>query len=279
MTGTAVRLPGDPCGPLMLCEGPETALSVWMALQERGAGGYETWANLGSIAKAPLEGVPIDRLIVVCRDDDRRDAQSRQSLRKKIKGWKREGRTVLQATPWPLSRGDKSDFNDLLKAEGGDAIRRRLDKALTHKPVPDDLPPEDAGFLLEEVIRTAFDTLGKPGARGEKAPFLVVRATLGLGKTEGALRAFCDALNKQHVIACFVPDHMLTEELKRRVEALFIERGIEKRVRIWRGRGRPDPADSSKNMCVNGEIAETARLAHLSVRDTVCEVSLSGRPV
>jgi hypothetical protein len=89
MADTAVRLPGDPNGPLMLCEGPETALSVWMALRERGGGGYETWANLGSIAKAPLDSVSLDRLIVVCRDDDRRDAQSRQSLRKKIKTWRR----------------------------------------------------------------------------------------------------------------------------------------------------------------------------------------------
>lgn len=80
MAGTAVRLPGDPDGPLMLCEGSETSLSVWMALRERGNGGYETWANLGSIAKAPLDSVPINRLIVVCRDDDPRDAPSRVNL-------------------------------------------------------------------------------------------------------------------------------------------------------------------------------------------------------
>jgi putative DNA primase/helicase len=54
----AVRLPGDDRA-LLLAEGPETALSCWWAT------GIATWSNLGAIARAPLDGVPLDRLIVV----------------------------------------------------------------------------------------------------------------------------------------------------------------------------------------------------------------------
>jgi putative DNA primase/helicase len=272
MTGTAVRLPGDPGAPLMLCEGPETALSVWMALRERGNGGYETWANLGSIAKAPLDSVPINRLVVVCRDDDPRDAQSRQSLQKKIREWRREGRTVYAITPWSRSRGDKTDFNDLLKAGGAEAIRRRFDKALTPEIWEDGQPPVEAGRQLGEAIRGAFNKLDKPRVRGERAPFLVVKATLGLGKTEAALRACGGAIRKGHVVGYFVPNHKLTEELQRRAEAIFAEMGIEKRVRIWRGREQPDPGNRSRKMCVNGEVVKAAQHARLDVRDTVCEI-------
>ena len=59
--GAAVRLPGRVEGPLLLAEGPETGLSVWCAT------GYETLISLGSMSKlAP----PLDRHIVICRDDD-----------------------------------------------------------------------------------------------------------------------------------------------------------------------------------------------------------------
>ena len=61
LAGAVVRLPGDPAGPLLLAEGPETGLSVWAAT------GHETWITLGSMAKAES---PIDRRVVIARDDD-----------------------------------------------------------------------------------------------------------------------------------------------------------------------------------------------------------------
>ena len=41
--GSALRLPGDASGPLVLAEGGETALSVWLST------GHETWAAFGAI--------------------------------------------------------------------------------------------------------------------------------------------------------------------------------------------------------------------------------------
>jgi phage/plasmid primase-like uncharacterized protein len=57
----SVRLPG--AQPVILCEGVETALSIWQAT------GRETWACLGisNIGRAP---VPDGAAVVIARDDD-----------------------------------------------------------------------------------------------------------------------------------------------------------------------------------------------------------------
>ena len=57
----AVRLPGRE--PLILCEGVETALSIWQAT------GQETWACLGisNIGRAP---VPENATVIIARDGD-----------------------------------------------------------------------------------------------------------------------------------------------------------------------------------------------------------------
>ena len=118
---TAVKFPGHATGgPLLLAEGPETAASCWCATD------FETWATLGSISSAPLERVGVERLVIVCADDDPQNAPSNKSLNKAILRWRKEGRTVLKVKPWRLTRGDKSDFNDLLMAEGRDAVRGQI---------------------------------------------------------------------------------------------------------------------------------------------------------
>jgi len=269
MRDTAVRFAGNAGGPLLLCEGPETALSVWMAFRDRD---MEVWSNLGSIAKAPLEGVPVGRLVVVCRDDDPRNAPSRQALRKKIQEWRQQGRNVLETTPWSRSRGDKSDFNDVLKAGGADAIQARFDEALIPQATPKGPATAAARRDLDEAIQSAFLEMRKPRVAGDAASFLVIRAALGLGKTEAALHACGDAIRTGESVAYFAPNHKLAEELRARAERSFAAMGVDARVRVWRGRDQPDPTDTSKKMCVNGAAAEAARLARLDVGGTVCKV-------
>ena len=60
----AVRFPGDTNKPLLLAEGPENALSVWLPMA------WETWSMVGGIGRAPVYDVPLSRTIVVCRDDE-----------------------------------------------------------------------------------------------------------------------------------------------------------------------------------------------------------------
>ena len=69
----AVRLPGGRDTPLMVSEGPETALSVWAA-----APACEVWIALGSMSSLRL---PRGREMVVCADDDARHGGPAKELR------------------------------------------------------------------------------------------------------------------------------------------------------------------------------------------------------
>ena len=140
LAGAAVRWPGvGDDGPLLLVEGGETAASVWHAT------GFETWANLGSISKAPLDDVPLWRVIIICADDDPRNAPANRPRDQAIRRWRAEGRRVLLIKPWRLSRGDKSDFNDLLLSEGVEAVRACVMAALEpmEAPAPANPQPRD----------------------------------------------------------------------------------------------------------------------------------------
>jgi putative DNA primase/helicase len=125
MTAAAIRLPGDARKPLVLAEGPETALSTWQAL------GWETWAACGSVARHDLGHVPLDRPIVVCADDDQPDSRAAIALAEAVGRWREEGRAVFVAYPWATRRYDKSDFNDALQADGEAAVRWRIWEVLT----------------------------------------------------------------------------------------------------------------------------------------------------
>jgi predicted P-loop ATPase len=113
---SAVRLPGQP--PLILCEGVETALSLWQAT------GNETWAclGLGNIARAP---VPEGATVIVARDGDRPGTKADTTLRQVVRSLRKRGCKVSVAAP-PTDK----DFNDVL-IEGGDrTVRAILDAAI-----------------------------------------------------------------------------------------------------------------------------------------------------
>ena len=105
----AVRLPGT--APVVLCEGVETALSVWQAT------GQETWACLGisNLARAPLpDGAPV----IVARDGDEPNSKADQQLRQAVTLLRARGHDVTVAEPPP-----GQDFNDVLQSDGEDAVR------------------------------------------------------------------------------------------------------------------------------------------------------------
>jgi predicted P-loop ATPase len=105
----AVRLPGT--APVVLCEGVETALSVWQAT------GQESWACLGisNMARAPLpDGVPV----IVARDGDAPNSKADQQLRQAVTVLRARGHEMTVAEPPP-----GQDFNDVLQSDGEDAVR------------------------------------------------------------------------------------------------------------------------------------------------------------
>ena len=105
----AVRLPGNP--PLILCEGVETALSLWQAT------GQEVWACLGvaNIGKAP---VPPKVEVIVARDGDPPGSPADRQIRGAVTVLQRRGHAVRVAEP-----PEGTDFNDLLQTGGEAAIR------------------------------------------------------------------------------------------------------------------------------------------------------------
>lgn len=105
----AVRFPGT--APVVLCEGVETALSVWQAT------GQESWACLGisNIARAPLpDGAPV----IIARDGDEPNSKADQQLRQAVTLLRARGHEVTVAEPPP-----GQDFNDVLQSDGEDAVR------------------------------------------------------------------------------------------------------------------------------------------------------------
>ena len=143
--GAAVRLPGPAAGPLLLCEGPETGLSAWLAT------GHETWVALGQLAKLTP---PCGRVIVLCRDDDRKPKPGHKGPtaedrhRKLTAELRSRGLQVVTALPWTDRQFDGSDFNDLLILHGAEAVAARINTA-----IPPDLPPEyePATHTLDEA--------------------------------------------------------------------------------------------------------------------------------
>lgn len=96
----SVRLPGT--APVILCEGVETALSIWQAT------GRETWACLGisNIGRAP---VPKDAAVVIARDGDPPGSKAERQVGTASAKLFQQGHAVWIATP-PQGK----DFNDVL---------------------------------------------------------------------------------------------------------------------------------------------------------------------
>ncbi len=124
--GAVVRLPGNAAGPLLLAEGPETALSAWSST------GYECWIALGGISGVDL---PLGRRIVAISDDnpparDAKQGAAARALNKATAAWRQAGVDLVVATPWEARRRDKSDMADVILASGVQGVRERIQAAL-----------------------------------------------------------------------------------------------------------------------------------------------------
>ena len=147
--GGAVRFGSEgSSGPLIVAEGVETALSLWVAT------GYETWAVLGVVANVDLTDVALERSVVLCPDDDPRNGQTSKSLRAAILGWRQEGRKVVHATPFRTLLRDKADMNDAHQRNGAQYVRARVEAALA---ASDDL----AGGTPQRPVGQSTDVLGQ----------------------------------------------------------------------------------------------------------------------
>jgi hypothetical protein len=118
--GAFVRIPGPADKPLLVAEGLETSFSLWRATE------YETLACLGGI-KHPGAGVA-GRHLIICQDDDNPEKDAK--LLAMAREWVAPGVRVSIATPWQERRHDRSDFNDVIKVGGVQAVRERIARAI-----------------------------------------------------------------------------------------------------------------------------------------------------
>ena len=112
--------------PLVVAEGPETALSI------RQATGLECWAVFGvsNFRTAPL---PEGRRVILAPDRDERDSQAGLGFRRAVFVQRSRGVDLLIAeAPEPDGSGD--DLNDTLLRAGDDEVRAAIEAA---RPVTD----------------------------------------------------------------------------------------------------------------------------------------------
>lgn len=127
--GSPARFParnGKRDGPLVVAEGPESALSV------RQATGLEAWAVFGvsNFGNAPL---PKGRTVILAPDRDARDGKAGRAFARAV--FRHRSRGVdLQIAEAPEPEGSTNDLNDTLQRAGDGAVRAAVEAA---RPVTD----------------------------------------------------------------------------------------------------------------------------------------------
>ena len=114
-------------GPLIVAEGPETALSA------RQATGLETWAVFGAgfFRNAPL---PKGRTVILAPDRDAKESNAARAFRRAVFFHRSQGVELLIAEA-PEHEGSKRDLNDTARRKGDAAVRAAIAAA---RPVRDD---------------------------------------------------------------------------------------------------------------------------------------------
>ena len=261
--GGSVRFGGSR-DALCLAEGPETGLSVWHAT------GIETWVSLGGI-RADLSDVPIERTIIVCKDDDPRAAPSIKGLRNRIKEWRREGRTVLDYLPFDRSRRNKADFNDALQEHGPEYVRNRLIPSNVI-PFPDQMDLGETRRRLSRETRISLRHLTSWDGETDP-PVHCLKVGLGVGKTEAAIHGVIRHVQDGHGAATYaVPTHDLSGDLLERFHDALRSEGVTAiTVAVWKGREwKPRDADDSERMCQNYEVVREVQRVGGDPQTSVC---------
>lgn len=247
--------------PIAATEGPETALTVWVA------SGLETWASIGAGAAITP---PPDRPIIHCRDDDLTPAEAKKpgddaawkAAEKAAAEWEEQGHAVFTVWPWEARQTDKTDLNDTLQAEGISAVRRRINEALAAysarlAALPYYPPVEEARANVRATIRD-WMAGSDPAKR-----ILLLPVGVGIGKTQGvievALQNRASNPNAPPVVIA-VPAHRLGEDILSKIQSL----APHLTVRVWHGRNR-------EGMCANLDEVSIVQSAGLSTMSTLCK--------
>ena len=118
------KAPSPP--PLVIAEGPESALSIWQAT------GYETWAVFG-VSGWMSAPVPTDREVILAPDRDAPTSPAGRAFRKALAHHVSRGCQIKVALA-PEAVGSKRDLNDTDRRAGPDAVRQAIAQAREIRP-------------------------------------------------------------------------------------------------------------------------------------------------
>jgi hypothetical protein len=219
------------------------------------------------------------RINIMLRDDDAPGSAAAVGLSKAADRWHDDEIRYVFAMPWAAARGDKSDFNDVLRAaptsaEGLAAIAQRIRPAVLYA---DDLAPAAPPFSLPtattEELRIAVRDEGRAffaAARDrhpdDAAAPVQLKAPTGSGKSEMTGRELVGAVdsNPANRFAVLAPNHHLLRQLAERYQ----EHGQAGTIAIYEGRAGKLP--DRPPLCDDLDAVEIAIKAGANVTETVC---------
>ncbi|WP_419738629.1 type IV secretory system conjugative DNA transfer family protein [Ruegeria sp.] len=141
-------------GPLLVAEGPETALTL------RHLTGRESWAVFG-VSNWKTAPLPTDRDIILAPDQDAPGSPAGQAFRKAVARHMERG-CALRIARAPEPEGSKRDLNDTMRTQGAGAVLAALEAA--HPPGPHDLPDPTGPTDKEEDSKDEHpEDRSKPG--------------------------------------------------------------------------------------------------------------------
>ena len=195
ISGVPARFPARDAelakGPLIVAEGPESALAAWEAT------GLETWAVFGvsGFATAPI---PEGREVILAPDRDSPESPAGRAFRQAVAKHLEQGRNLRVAMA-PEPSGSKHDLNDTLQRAGLAEVKAAIDAA---RPVHAWLPAE-----LNRGQREAAEAMLGPDR------LTLVKGHAGTGKTH-TLRAVAAAWQARGVeVLAGAPSGKATQEL------------------------------------------------------------------
>lgn len=282
--GAVAKLPGrTDGGPLVVAEGPETALSVWQAT------GLETWSTLDVGGFRNLQ-LPLDRKVIFCPDQDAPDSPAGEAFDEAARTHAASGVDLwIARAPEPV--GSKRDLNDTLQRAGQAAVAAAIDSAerfvlrdakgqftgmgAMAAETPALMPRFDEPAEARKQIRRSVKSfisqaLAREGQGAGQVPVLAVAATPGAGKSTITREVLTEILaDGAHTsmsgdIVYYAPTLGLAEEAAEHVRSLGIE------AHVIRGRSATDPA-SGQPMCQRADLAEEAARFGANVKTTLCE--------
>ncbi|MCY4306339.1 MAG: AAA family ATPase [Aestuariivita sp.] len=117
---------GAPHCPLVIAEGPESALSIWQAT------GYETWAIFG-VSGWKSAPIPANREVILAPDRDASTSPAGMAFRKALAYHLGQG-CDLKVACAPETIGSKKDLNDTDMRAGSEAVANAIKNARVARP-------------------------------------------------------------------------------------------------------------------------------------------------